>query len=138
MRTTPLRASWPRRANRCLTRGQCVIQANSVFRNNKFCPKSAETPVPTQGGGILLLGATFSLVVRNSVQGNTGTQINSGGIVVASAHSLTGGSNPNFDTIASNTAFGDHPADLIWDGTGVHVTFRANVCRTSIPPGLCH
>jgi hypothetical protein len=118
--------------------GNAVIAANSVFGNNMFCPKNEETPVPTQGGGILLLGATYSLVARNSVHGNTGKQFNSGGIVVASAHALTGGSNPNFDTIADNTAFNDRPADLIWDGTGVHVTFKANVCGTSIPPGLCH
>ena len=34
-----------------------AIVSNTVFRNNKFCPKSEETPVATQGGGILLLGA---------------------------------------------------------------------------------
>jgi hypothetical protein len=118
--------------------GNAAIVQNSVFRNNKFCPKSEDVPVNLQGGGILLLGATFSLVARNSVEGNTGKQFNSGGIVVLSAHASTGGSNPNFDTIAANTAFRDHPADLRWDGTGIHVTFRGNVCGTSIPPGLCH
>jgi hypothetical protein len=118
--------------------GNAVIRENSVFRNNKFCPKSGDTPVNTQGGGILLLGATHTLVVRNSVAGNRGSQFNSGGIVVLSARALTKGSNPNFDTIALNTAFRDHPADLIWDGTGIHVRFIANHCRTSAPPGLCH
>jgi hypothetical protein len=118
--------------------GNAAIRGNSVVRNNKLCPKSEESPVPLQGGGILLLGATHTLVARNSVAGNTGEQINSGGIVVASAHALTGGSNPNFDTISGNTAYRDHPADLIWDGTGTGVTFTGNHCATSLPPGLCH
>jgi len=118
--------------------GNAVVWHNSVFRNNKFCPAGGDQPVNLQGGGILLLGATHTLVAGNSVAGNTGKQINSGGIVVASAHALTGGSNPNFDTIASNTAYRDHPADLIWDGTGTGVRFTANHCATSIPSGLCH
>ena len=118
--------------------GNAVIVDNSVFRNNKFCPKHGDTPVSLQGGGILLLGATRTLVARNSVAGNRGSQINSGGIVVASARALSHGSNPNFDTIANNTAFRDHPADLIWDGTGIGVRFIANHCGTSLPPGLCH
>jgi len=67
---------------------------NSVFRNNKFCPAGGDQPVNLQGGGILLLGATHTLVAGNSVAGNTGKQINSGGIVVASAHALTGAATP--------------------------------------------
>ena len=117
--------------------GQVTITYNRALTNNKFCPKSEETPA-LQGGGILLLGATRSLVAFNSVRGNSGKQINSGGIVVASAHALTHGSNPNFDTIVRNVAFRNHPADLIWDGSGIGVRFRANVCGTSLPPGLCH
>jgi parallel beta-helix repeat protein len=118
--------------------GNTTIWHNSVVANNKFCPKSHDTPVNLQGGGILLLGATHNLVIGNSVAGNVGTQINSGGIVVASAHALSGGSNPDFNTITGNTAHGDHPADLIWDGTGTDVDFTANHCATSVPSGLCH
>ena len=118
--------------------GNAVVTRNSVSRNNKFCPKHGDTPVNLQGGGILLLGATHTLVAHNSVIGNSGRQINSGGIVVASARALTHGSNPNFDTIAGNVAFRNHPADLVWDGTGTGVRFIANFCATSIPPGLCH
>jgi hypothetical protein len=120
--------------------GNTGVVYNSVFNNNKFCPKSGDQPVNLQGGGILLLGATHTLVAFNSVAGNRGHEINSGGIVVASAKPINQGkgSNPNFDTIARNTAFHDRPADLIWDGTGVGVRFRANHCGTSLPPGLCH
>jgi hypothetical protein len=94
--------------------------------------------VDIQCGDILLLGATHTLVAFNSVSGNSGKQINSGGIVVASAHALTKGSNPNFDTVFANTAFRNHPADLVWDGTGAGVRFKSNHCGTSIPPGFCH
>jgi hypothetical protein len=118
--------------------GDAQILRNSVVKNNKFCPKGGDNPVNIQGGGILLLGATHTLVAFNGVSGNSGKQINSGGIVVASAHSLTKGSNPNFDTVFANTAFRNHPADLIWDGTGVGVRFKANHCGTSIPSGFCH
>jgi hypothetical protein len=68
--------------------GNAVITSNIVVDNNKFCPKGGDTPVNTQGGGILLLGATRTLVTHNTVIGNSGKQINSGGIVVASAKAL--------------------------------------------------
>ena len=116
--------------------GNAVIQGNSVFRNNKSCPANEEAP-PLQGGGILLVGATQTKVLKNSVQGNSGKQFNSGGIVVVSAAPFHG-SDPEFDTIAHNTAFGDHPADLRWDGSGNNITFVGNHCSTSIPGGLCH
>jgi parallel beta-helix repeat protein len=116
--------------------GNTLVLANSVFRNNKFCPANEEAP-PLQGGGILLFGATQSKVASNSVKGNRGQQINSGGIVVLSA-AVFGGSNPKFDTIARNTAYNDRPADLRWDGTGKSVRFFGNHCGTSDPPGLCH
>ena len=118
--------------------GNVTVLGNRAVSNNKFCAKNEDTPVNLQGGGILLLGATRTLVTHNSVAGNHGKQINSGGIVVASAHALTHGSNPNFDVIARNTALHNHPADLIWDGTGIGVRFKANRCGTSIPRGLCH
>jgi parallel beta-helix repeat protein len=116
--------------------GNTGVVHNSVSKNNKFCPKNEEAP-PLQGGGILLLGATHTLVAHNGVFGNSGKQFNSGGIVVVSAHMFKG-SNPDFDTIARNIAFRNHPADLIWDGTGIGVRFKANHCGTSIPPGFCH
>jgi hypothetical protein len=98
-----------------------------VFDNNKFCKKNGDTPVDTKGGGILLLGATHTLVTHNSVTGNSGKKINSGGIVVLSAKPLSHGSNPEFDTISFNSAFRNRPADLIWDHTGFGVRFRHNV-----------
>lgn len=118
--------------------GTAVIAKNAIIANNKFCPKSMDTPVDIQGGGILLLGATKTLVIHNLVLGNKGNQINSGGIRLLSAAALTKGSNPNHDAIVANRAFHNKPADLIWDGTGVGNTFVANHCGKSIPAGLCH
>ena len=115
--------------------GNALVQSNSVFRNNKFCPANEEAPA-LQGGGILLVGATQTKVMQNSVQGNKGKQFNSGGIVVVSA-AVFHGSDPEFVTIARNTAYGDKPSDLRWDGTG-SVSFAGNHCTTSIPAGLCH
>jgi hypothetical protein len=116
--------------------GNAVIQSNSVFRNNKSCPANEEAP-PLQGGGILLVGATQTKVLQNSVQGNVGNQFNSGGIVVVSAAPFHG-SDPSFDTIARNTAYRDQPSDLRWDGTGTSIRFVGNHCATSVPAGLCH
>jgi Right handed beta helix region len=116
--------------------GNATVVYNWASSNNKFCPKNEDTPA-FQGGGIALVGATWTLVAHDYVFGNRGNQVNSGGIVVLSAKPLTGGSNPNFDTIAKNTAFGNHPADLRWDGTGIGVRFKANYCVTSVPAGLC-
>jgi hypothetical protein len=117
--------------------GNAVIEGNSVFRNNLSCAANEDTPA-LQGGGILLLGATQTKVTSNSVKGNIGNQVNSGGIVVLSAKPLGGRSDPEFDTIAHNTAFRDKPADLRWDGSGNNNKFIANNCTTSVPAGLCH
>jgi parallel beta helix pectate lyase-like protein len=117
--------------------GNALITKNIVIHNNKSCPRTADTP-GLQGGGILLLGATHTRVIANFVKGNAGQQINSGGIVVASAMALTHGSDPKSDTIKNNEAHANQPADLIWDGSGTSVRFTGNHCTMSVPPGLCN
>ena len=68
--------------------GNAAILRNVATGNNKFCPKTQGHARSTlKGGGILLLGATHTLVARNAVSGNVGRQFNSGGIVVLSARS---------------------------------------------------
>ena len=118
--------------------GNAVITHNAAIRNNKFCRKHGDTPVNLAGGGILLLGATHTLVSHNIVRGNQGHQINSGGIVVASAASSPRGRTRATTPSWPTRAFRNRPADLIWDGTGVGNRFRHNHCGTSIPRGLCH
>jgi hypothetical protein len=116
--------------------GNTVVRRNGVFDNDKFCPKNEEAP-NLKGGGILLLGATETKVSNNSVAGNTGREVNSGGIVILSARSLTHGSNPRHDLIVNNTAYRNRPADIRWDGTGTGVHFARNHCAISAPAGLC-
>ena len=119
-------------------RGQRRHPAQPRLRQQQVLHEERGHAGDTKGGGILLLGATHTLVTHNSVTGNAGKKFNSGGIVVLSAKPLTHGSNPEFDTISFNFAFRNHPADLIWDHSGIGVRFRHNDCGTSIPGGLCH
>ena len=87
-------------------------------------------------GGIILLGATRSLVSGNTVNSNVGNAINSGGIAIASSAPFFGGPNPDGDIVVGNHAVHNQPADIIWDHTGVGVRFHGNDCATSIsgPP----
>jgi hypothetical protein len=117
--------------------GNAAILRNVAAGNNKFCPKTKDTPVNIKGGGILLLGATWTRVLHNAVHGNQGRKINSGGIVVASARALTKGSDPMHDLIAGNVGSDNRPAALVWDGSGIDVRFVGNHCGKSIPAGLC-
>ncbi|MEX1007298.1 MAG: hypothetical protein WD271_05580 [Acidimicrobiia bacterium] len=48
-----------------------------------------------------------------------------------------GGADPTYLQIDNNAATGNFPVDLLWDGTGHHVTFFHNTCGTSAPPGFC-
>ena len=69
------------------------IRYNYVTFNNEACAATDEGPA-LSGGGILLLGASDSSVTWNTVRGNSGTEANSGGIVLMSAASFTHGANP--------------------------------------------
>jgi Right handed beta helix region len=117
--------------------GNVVIAHNSVSANNRLCPVPEDLPREIGGGGVLLLGATHTTVEHNSVYGNTGTRFNSGGIVVFSAASVTGGGAPEFDKVLDNSAHNNSPADLIWDQTGTGNVFSGNHCTRSSPAWLC-
>ncbi len=117
--------------------GDATIEHNSVSANNKQCAASGDVPVALKGGGILLLGATHTTVEHNSVFSNVGRRVNSGGILVVSARSMTHGSDPESDKIVGNSARGNSPADLIYDGSGSGSQFTGNHCDKSIPAGLC-
>jgi hypothetical protein len=113
-----------------------TIENNVLTSNNAACAATKEHPA-LQGGGILLLGATDSTVSWNIVRTNQGSEINSGGIVLLSASTLTGGADPSNDEISDNSSYGNQPADLSWDGTGSGNTFTDNHCDTSVPSGHC-
>jgi nitrous oxidase accessory protein NosD len=112
------------------------LKYNYVTFNNEACEGSDEAP-PLSGGGIALLGAADSLVAWNTVRGNEGTEINSGGIVLMSASDLTDGADPIGNTVKNNTAFQNSPADISSDGTGSGNDLTGNYCDTSSPSGFC-
>jgi parallel beta-helix repeat protein len=114
--------------------GNINIHNNVFDANNKFCPAGDENP-PLQGGGVLLFGATNSIVAQNQVLNNQGDQLNSGGIVLLSAGPE--GGDPSGNIVRNNTAYSNSPADIIYDGSGSGNQFYGNHCATSQPDGLC-
>jgi hypothetical protein len=48
-----------------------------------------------------------------------------------------GGADPIDNRIAENTALGNAPLDIFFDGSGSRNKFEDNRCRLSEPPGLC-
>ena len=113
------------------------LRYNYITFNNEACAGSDGNP-PLSGGGILLLGASQSTVSWNTVRGNQGTDVNSGGIVLMSAADLVpGGHDPNNNVISNNTAYGNAPDDISYDGTGSGNDLSGNYCGSSAPSGSC-
>jgi parallel beta-helix repeat protein len=113
--------------------GNANIHNNVFHANNLSCPP--EHGPPLQGGGVLLLGATNTIVAQNQVLGNQGDQFNSGGIVLVSA--APDGSDVIGNIVRNNTAYSNSPADIIYDGSGSGNQFYGNHCTNSQPGGLC-
>lgn len=119
--------------------GDTEVVANQISDNSNVCPAHEEVP-PLAGTGIAVVGGVRNTITRNIVQGNAGMAPFSGGVVlvrgVPSAANPMGTAAANND-VNHNIVLGNGPADLI-DHSGVHSnTFSANICRTSIPGGLC-
>lgn len=110
------------------------VFGNQVNENNRVC--ELEEGFPVSGAGIVVSGGSDILITFNAVFGNNSDSpsIASGGIVVVSAEE-DGGGDPENVAIVGNVALGNNP-DLFWDETG-SVVFRANICETSTPEGLC-
>jgi hypothetical protein len=103
------------------------------------CPASGGPP--TSGIGIALAGVHDTLVLHNKVNANASANpsIAKGGIVILSTKSSKG-ADPTYNTVLDNTAHGNKPSDIFWDGTGSGNKVRHNHCATSIPAtlGWCH
>jgi hypothetical protein len=113
--------------------GHITVRYNVMNANNRFCPGNP----PLRGGGIALIGATHSLVAWNVTRNNEGHRIISGGITLISAKQVTGGKDVMFNTVAHNTAFGNVPADIVYDGSGAGNQFVDNSCGTSLGGSFC-
>lgn len=112
--------------------GDVQVLDNNSRANNKKCP-AGDGP-PTSGGGIALIGAVRTVVADNEVENNNaGGTLASGGILVLSSPTT----HPTNDSVRNNEAFGNAPADVIWDGSGSGNTFTDNECGSSVPGHLC-
>lgn len=117
--------------------GNIAVTGNTLHANNELCPGNTFSHQPEiKGTGVALVGTTDTAVVGNTVTGNTGTDVLSGGITLQSAVPF-GGLDESDVTISGNTATGNGPADLLWDGNGTGVVMARNTCGTSSPSGLC-
>jgi hypothetical protein len=117
--------------------GNIAVTGNSLGHNNELCPANSSLGQPEiKGTGIAMVGTTNTTVSGNSIAGNVGTDILSGGIILKSAVPFGGLAEAN-DTITGNTVTGNAPADLVWDGSGSQISFSHNNCGTSSPAGMC-
>lgn len=115
--------------------GHIAITGNTLTANDEMCPGNSHQP-DIQGTGIAMVGTTDTVVTGNTVTGNTGTDLLSGGINLQSAAQF-GGLDEAGVTVTGNTVTGNGPDDLSWDGKGAGVTITHNTCGTSSPAGMC-
>jgi parallel beta-helix repeat protein len=131
----------PGKVTNNLTRGNCVgifflntgsgaahweAANNQSSANNAFCSGQPSF----SGIGIGIFGPNDINVHDNLVTANQPSRPAgvAGGIVV--------GQNATSIVVTKNEARRNLPADLVWDKSG-SATFSGNLCRTSIPSGLC-
>jgi hypothetical protein len=117
--------------------GVADVRGNLVRNNTKVCPGSADNPGTVSGVGIALSGAHDVNVHNNIVTGNKpgpggAATLFSGGVVIATGD---GGTKATGNTVRTNVITNNTP-DILWDRAGSN-TFSHNLCRTSIPNGLC-
>jgi parallel beta-helix repeat protein len=116
--------------------GDWRLKHNVARHNNEACP---DTPGgDLSGGGIVLAGPDRVTVSHNKVFDNSPSipSFLAGGIVVVSS-AIAGGDDPNDNLIKKNVAFGNDPADIVWDESGAGNEFLRNRCGTSIPEVIC-
>jgi len=110
---------------------------NSSNHNNGVCTGEDEGPPAMSGLGIALLGGQHLNLHENTVLDNVGGSFPfSGGIVVLDSTAIGGGA-PEHDHVDHNTAHGNAPFDVFWDGSGSHNSFDHNDCTTSVPASIC-
>jgi nitrous oxidase accessory protein NosD len=85
--------------------------------------------------GALLVAASSNTIAGNLITGNvpSGDSDFSGGVVVAGLPGLL----PSSDNLVKGNVILRNDPDILWDLGGTGNVFSRNLCRTSIPPGLC-
>ncbi|MFD5430000.1 nitrous oxide reductase family maturation protein NosD [Streptomyces sp. NPDC127084] len=113
--------------------GDLAVRGNSIFQNNKQCPKTARLP-EIQGAGIVLTGVEQTTIASNVIWGHTGKSPFAGGIVLFK--SIVGSPSSHND-ISNNVLVGNTVPDLANRDTGQGNTFGGNFCKASEPAGMC-
>ena len=124
--------------------GHIAVLNNTVVGNNEVCTQfDAGGFLPVLGGGgIVLAGSQNNVVFQNVVKDNqadTETIFSGGIVLVATPRPRANGS---FDASTNNLVFlnrarGNDPADIVNDAASTPNLIVANLCRTSLPSGLC-
>jgi parallel beta-helix repeat protein len=118
--------------------GDWRFTANKIHDNDRFCPGNDEEGTPPLSGiGVLIANGADNRVFGNVIRNNnpSGDVPFSGGVVVVNA-GTPGANPPSGNAVFGNVILGNQP-DLFWDGSGEGNVFRRNLCRTSVPDGLC-
>jgi len=118
--------------------GDWRFVGNRIHDNDRFCAGNAEEGTPPLSGiGIALANGSDNRLFGNVIRDNnpSGDVPFSGGVVVVDAGS-PGADLPSGNVVKGNLILGNEP-DVFWDGSGEDNVFRRNLCRTSVPDGLC-
>ena len=124
--------------------GHIAVLNNTVVGNNEVCTQFFEggfLPV-LGGGGIVLAGSQHNVVFQNVVKDNRSDTetIFSGGIVLVETPRPRSDGSKDASTnnlVFLNRARGNDPADIVNDAASTPNLIVANLCRTSLPSGLC-
>lgn len=118
--------------------GDWRFTANKISDNTRFCEGDEEEGTPPLSGiGVAIANASSNTLRGNIITGNVPSADVpfSGGVVVLDAGS-PGADPPSGNVVRGNVILRNEP-DIFWDGSGEDNVFRANLCRTSVPDGLC-
>lgn len=119
------------------------VTANTVRANDRYCPGDGGVP-PQGGAGVVLAGATDTVVSGNRITDNVLAGVPagadppfaSGGLILIDSTPF-GGTAPANDRITGNTITGNRPLDVVTDGSGSGNVFRGNRCQTASSSGIC-
>jgi len=118
--------------------GHWRFLGNGIQDNDGFCAGNAEEGTPPLSGiGVAISNASDNQLFGNVIRDNnpSGDVPFSGGVVVAGV-GAPGANPPSRNLVQGNSILGNQP-DVFWDRSGQDNVFRGNLCRTSVPDGLC-
>jgi Right handed beta helix region len=116
--------------------GDFRIAANDIRHNTRACPANEDFPA-LSGLGVALLGGAHNTIVANLIADNV-PAVGANTAVSAGVALITSPSGPApTDTVVKRNVIAGNSPDLLWDESGSGNFLAPNLCRTSIPVGLC-